>query len=647
MKRGRIIALMMIFVGIMSSCADYLDIIPEGVPSMDNAFSNRTNAEKFLYTCYSYLPSYDNPSAAPGFLAGDEFWLYSIEAGSRVDLSGWRISRGEQNTSSPYLDYWDERTDKSKDRIWIGIRDCNIFLENIHKPQDLGDMERTRWIAEVKFLKAFYHYWMLQVYGPIPIVDTNIEVNAGVDNVRVYREPVDDVVQYISGLLDECIPDLPDYIENEQTELGRITKSIAYAVKAKMLVMVASDLFNGNTDYANYKDNKGKNLFPTSRDPQKWEAAAAACREAINYATTEGGHQLFEFPNVIPSLSEYSKIKLSISEAVCDLWNKEIIWGASTNSNALQNLSFPKLSAQLNNYVARSLLAPTMKVAETFYSDNGVPIEEDKGTYWATEYDQRYETTATPNEEPNQYNIEANARVAKLHLHREPRFYANLAFNRSKWYVKGNPDDNASVNKIHNYRMEYSGLITNEDYSITGYYARKLCSYQTEITNTTFSPYRYAFPIIRLADLYLLYAEALNEVFTDPSQKDADGKDLYFYIDAVRERAGLKGVKESWNLYSKYPTKPATKDGMRDIIRHERACELALEGQIFWDIRRWKLPLERAVYGWNVQGHNEETYYVKTLLYDRGVYGYKQYFWPIKTSSLQRNPNLLQSPGWY
>ena len=57
-----------------TSCSDYLDIVPEGTPSMDNAFSNRINSFKFLHTCYSYLPSWDQGGSI-GFLAGDEHWL--------------------------------------------------------------------------------------------------------------------------------------------------------------------------------------------------------------------------------------------------------------------------------------------------------------------------------------------------------------------------------------------------------------------------------------------------------------------------------------------------------------------------------------------------------------------------------------------
>ena len=187
-----------------TSCSDYLDIVPEGTPSMDNAFSNRINSFKFLHTCYSYLPSWDQGGSI-GFLAGDEHWLMPKGTGfidQRISLNAWEIGRGEQNNNDPYQNFWDGGNGGTN--LWVAIRDCNIFLENINKPLDLQNYERTRWIAEVKFLKAYYHYYLFMLYGPIPIMDTNIAVDASQDEVRRYREPVDDVVAYISNLLDEA-----------------------------------------------------------------------------------------------------------------------------------------------------------------------------------------------------------------------------------------------------------------------------------------------------------------------------------------------------------------------------------------------------------------------------------------------------------
>ena len=622
-----------------TSCSDYLDIVPEGTPDMETAFSNKTNARKFLFTCYSYLPKWDQ-SGSIGFLAGDEHWLIPKGTGfidQRLSLNAWEIGRGEQNSNDPYQNYWDGLNGGTN--LWTAIRDCNIFLENIDKPLDLQQYERNRWIAEVKFLKAYYHYYLFMLYGPIPVMDNNISIDASAEEVRRYRDPVDDVVNYISNLLDDAAKDLPLQVTDAGEELGRITQPIAKAVKAQLWLLAASPLFNGNTDYINVKDNQGRSLFPAETDNNKWEQAADAALDAIKCAK-EAGHDLYYFTLPVNGLSDATRKLLDIGEAVTEKWNTEIIWGSTWNVNGLQKVAVAK-TTKGSHYDAISVMAPTLTVAEQFYSSNGVPISEDKGDFWSKNYLNRYEFTIIPDEGNNKHYLKIGEETAYLHLNREPRFYANLSFDRGTWYGYGYASDEPKDLAFYKFRAkEVSGRITSEDYSYTGYLNKKVCSYKTSVTDNGLSTERYAFPIIRLADLYLMYAEALNETLNTPNN------DVYTYIDLVRERAGLDGVKESWQKYSKYPEKPNTKTGMREIIRMERLNELACEGKRFWDLRRWKKELPREVKGWYVQGETAQEFYRVTTLYLRSRYSFKDYLWPLKVETVLKDPNLGQSPGW-
>lgn len=622
-----------------TSCSDYLDIVPEGTPDMETAFSNKTNARKFLFTCYSYLPKWDQ-SGSIGFLAGDEHWLIPKGTGfidQRLSLNAWEIGRGEQNSNDPYQNYWDGLNGGTN--LWTAIRDCNIFLENIDKPLDLQQYERNRWIAEVKFLKAYYHYYLFMLYGPIPIMDNNISIDASAEEVRRYRDPVDDVVNYISNLLDDAAKDLPLQVTDAGEELGRITQPIAKAVKAQLWLLAASPLFNGNTDYINVKDNQGRSLFPAETDNNKWEQAADAALDAIKCAK-EAGHDLYYFTLPVNGLSDATRKLLDIGEAVTEKWNTEIIWGSTWNVNGLQKVAVAK-TTKGSHYDAISVMAPTLTVAEQFYSSNGVPISEDKGDFWSKNYLNRYEFTIIPDEGNNKHYLKIGEETAYLHLNREPRFYANLSFDRGTWYGYGYASDEPKDLAFYKFRAkEVSGRITSEDYSYTGYLNKKVCSYKTSVTDNGLSTERYAFPIIRLADLYLMYAEALNETLSSPNS------DVYTYIDLVRKRAGLDGVKESWQKYSKYPEKPNTKTGMREIIRMERLNELACEGKRFWDLRRWKKELPREVKGWYVQGETAQEFYRVTTLYLRSRYSFKDYLWPLKVETVLKDPNLGQSPGW-
>ena len=601
--------------------------------------SNRINSFKFLHTCYSYLPKWDQ-SGSIGFLAGDEHWLIPKGTGfidQRLSLNAWEIGRGEQNSNDPYQNYWDGLNGGTN--LWTAIRDCNIFLENIDKPLDLQQYERNRWIAEVKFLKAYYHYYLFMLYGPIPVMDNNISIDASAEEVRRYRDPVDDVVNYISNLLDDAAKDLPLQVTDAGEELGRITQPIAKAVKAQLWLLAASPLFNGNTDYINVKDNQGRSLFPAETDNNKWEQAADAALDAIKCAK-EAGHDLYYFTLPVNGLSDATRKLLDIGEAVTEKWNTEIIWGSTWNVNGLQKVAVAK-TTKGSHYDAISVMAPTLTVAEQFYSSNGVPISEDKGDFWSKNYPNRYEFTIIPDEGNNKHYLKIGEETAYLHLNREPRFYANLSFDRGTWYGYGYASDEPKDLAFYKFRAkEVSGRITSEDYSYTGYLNKKVCSYKTSVTDNGLSTERYAFPIIRLADLYLMYAEALNETLSSPNS------DVYTYIDLVRKRAGLDGVKESWQKYSKYPEKPNTKTGMREIIRMERLNELACEGKRFWDLRRWKKELPREVKGWYVQGETAQEFYRVTTLYLRSRYSFKDYLWPLKVETVLKDPNLGQSPGW-
>src|SRR5690606_25806875 len=158
----------------------------------------------------------------------------------------------------------------------------------------IDEVERAKWMAEVKFLKAYYHFFLMQLYGPIVLVKENLPLSASPEETKVYREPVDECVDYIVELLDEAIADLPPTIQDPTTEQGRISQVIALGIKARVLAWAASPIFNGNQDHAGWIDNRGKQVISSTYDPTKWERAATAIKEAIDLAHSLG-FRLYEF----------------------------------------------------------------------------------------------------------------------------------------------------------------------------------------------------------------------------------------------------------------------------------------------------------------------------------------------------------------
>lgn len=619
----------------MNACKKgFLDVVPDNVSTIDHAFSNRNEAEKFLFTCYDGLPREGHPEMNAGMNTGDELWIYwPMPTGEDYSsLSPYNIARGLQNKDEPELNYWDGYDGRS---MWHGIRNCNIFLENIDKVKDLEPYMKERWVAEVRFLKAYFHWYLFRMYGPIPVVDKNLPISASPDEVKVSRQPVDSVVNYIVNLLDQAAAGgenvgLPDKILNLSTELGRITKPAALAIKARVLVTAASPLFNGNPDFSSLRNPDGKALFNSTYDQKKWERAVEACRVAV-LAAKNAGSNLYRFSSATTTVDEVTKIEMSIRNAVCEKWNTELIWGTTTKPNdtwTLQLYAAPQLEQNVANSGLKGQLAPTLKMAELFYTENGVPITEDKTWDYANRFQLRTSTAAD-------VGIQNGYQSVSLHFDREPRFYADMAFDGSKWFM-----ENGNFN-IQAKSGQYSGKKQSRIYSVTGYYTKKLVNWEMVASATNITVERYPWPVMRLGDLYLLYAEALNETDNRPQALE--------YLNLIRERAGLKSVESSWTNFSKNPGKYADKNGLRDIIHQERLIEMAFEGSRFWDLRRWKKAgelLNQPVYGWDVIQTDYADYNRRILLFNQSFNSPRDYFWPIKDNSIRVNQNLVQNPGW-
>lgn len=636
--KKKVYIILIVILSSFSSC-DYLDVVPDNIATIEYAFRNRTEAEKYLFTCYGYLPGQGSLYWDPAMSGSDDSWFHQF-----VPWTTRNIALGRQNGSDPYMNYWDGINGANKN-LWQGIRDCNIFLENIDTVIDLPAYERKRWKAEVKFIKAFYHFYLFRMYGPIPIIDKNLPISAGVDEVKTYREPVDEVVTYITNLMEEAAQDLPEDVV-EGTEAGRITNLIAMSMRAKVLVYAASPLFNGNANYAGIIDNRGVQLFPQTYDENKWKIAADACKEAIDICH-EQGKSLYNLVDVqVANAPEPFKLQTTYRQTICDRWNQELIWGGTNvECSDLSKQAQAKIMTLTtdNRYSVISEWGPTMKMVESYYSKNGVPIDED--TEWSSKgwYSNRFELRSTPSSGDEKYYVKEGEKTAYLHYNRESRFYASIGFDRGIYYGNGYYSFPENVKHCEFFAKEYSGLASSSDgFSITGYSVKKMHSFKNALTTDSYKVEYYPFPIIRLADLYLLYAEAMNEA-------NGPSSEIFTYLDAIRDRAGLKGVKESWSMYSNIPNKPDSKDGLRDIIHHERNIELAFEGKRFWDIRRWKQISELNIQpkGWNTLGDNPDDFYKLTNIALIPVeFSVRDYLWPIREYDMLVNKNLVQNYGW-
>ena len=616
------------------SCDNYLDIVPDQTQQVDLLFERKEVAYTALATCYAYLPKNDGVYTS--------FMTMSDEITTPIskETDGVRIMKGQQSASNPKFGLWSGWSDQGS--LWEGIRHCNILIENIHNVVDMTEEEMNSWAAEAKFLKAYYHFLLFTYYGPIPIVDENLPISASDNEVRVKRSTVDQSVDYIVQTIDDAIIDLP-VRELSSNDLGRIDQVIAKSIKSRVLLYAASPLFNGNSEmYSGFINEDGEHYFNQTYDQTKWDLAKDASLDAIN-AALENGVGLYEFSSTPPNYedeyeeSEFLRTLYDLKYTIVDKWNSELIWG---NSNPVRDNDWWQMQAacMMKNPSASSVeaawqwIAPTLRIAELFYTENGLPIDQDL-TY---DFQNRF-NTATVGASQN-YQAQYGSTTAKLNLNREPRFYSSLGFDRGYNRTWGN------LWQLRMKKGEIHGRIANsDDYLITGYALKKLVHPDSEGDGYN-KIVTYAWPMIRLSELYLNYAEAINES-AGPNQEAYDA------LNAVRERAGISNVEDAWGNASISATlnKHTTQDGFREIIRQERLIELSFEGNRYNDIRRWKQAeqyFNSPVFGWSVDETSVSGYYNITQVGTRSFNSPRDYFHPISINEITINPNLTQNLGW-
>lgn len=637
---------------ILTGC-NYLDVVPKSdVETVESVFEQRTDAYRWLKSCYSFLT---NPVAsfvgAPGYLGSDELvgGQYARELKDGSLMKGLFIGDGVQMASNPYFDIW------KKDGFYAGIRYCNIFLDNIFNCYNMEDDEKNLWTAEIKALKAHFYFELMRRYGPIILVPKNIEANAKIADMQSPRSPIDSCVNAIVALCDDAIQYLPHLNQKEQTQLTYYNKEACATLKAYTLLYAASPLFNGNEQMFQLKNKNGQRLFP-DYDRNKWKKAAEAADDALAICK-EGGRKLYS------GISDQGSVMLNI---MGDIQQSVLSAGYTANPEALLMLKpqdgddlgytyilpyFPSGQSEYYDPYSAGCLSPSMKMVEMFYTEHGLPINEDKQWVAAPysmsrEADSRYKNV-----------IPLNTDILSLHRRREPRFYADIVADRTYWYRKATKSAQLANTAllVQCYQGELFGtqskMIDNTlPQSLTGYWLKKtlvptvpLSNYHNNLSGSG------EFPLIcfRMAELYLMSAEAWNEYLNVPDEH------VYDMLDVVRKRAGIANIRDAWQSYAKNPQKIQTQAGMREIIRQEWNIEFAFEGRRFWNLRRWKTAneeLNQPQYGWNILSNTPQGFYNNyegpvVVWSKRKFTSPRDYFFPIRSEEVMTS-GIVQNLDW-
>lgn len=649
MKVGSLLLMMLA----LQSCTKYLNVVPDNTMTLEDLFDTREMAYEALARVYSYIPRDDNTHTTTWSL-GDEF-VGRLDLNNVVgNLRAIRIMRGLQSATSPQLGAW-SGTEGTKS-LYEGIRQCDVFLQNISLVRDMAEAEKAEWAAQVKFLKGYYAFLLVQRYGPIVLIKEMVTPEATRDQLFLPRSKVEECFAYILALMDEAIPALTE--RATESNLGQVDQVAAKAIKARVLFFRASPIFNGNREYfGDFMDKDGQPFFPLDYDNEKWKQALDAINEAIALCEQNGlGIYHFEREPFIydrPAFEENGENMRTLYDLrmlICDPWNKELVWGYSNhdyyNQGELAHSTNIRLPAGYGDGVINTAafswqwMAATYQMAERYYTKNGLPINEDLTFNVNT----MHELTRTPGLLDPEYRemngiMQPGAETINLYLNREPRFYANLGITGGYWRAH-----TVRINTMMYAGADggYNSSTHATDFLSTGIGIQKLVHPESQ-SNAWQRVIRYPYPLIRMADLYLMKAEAINE-YSGPTQE------VYDLVNRVRDRAGIPRVEVVWSdpSLAKTVNKHLTKEGMRDIILEERSVEFAFEGQHFWDMWRHKRAVAKfssPVWGWTHTGTTGETFFVLEVKQARR-FTITDYLWPIDLNELNTNGNLIQNPGW-
>ncbi|MEC5145277.1 RagB/SusD family nutrient uptake outer membrane protein [Chitinophaga sp. 180180018-2] len=595
------------FLFMIISCKkDFLDKAPDDDLNIDQVFANRDYANNFLSNIYAQLPReaiWADNAENPYHGAADELKQHYPRSFCN------NMTSGTWDPNSTDINPWA--------RNYGALRKANLFIEHIDKvplDQYYTQAARDRQKGEAIFLRAFFHFLLVRVYGPVPIADSSVSLDANFKAIR--RQPMDKCVAYIVSQCDQAAALLPARI-TEGTEYGRVPKSAALALKARVLLYMASPLFNGNPDYANFKDDEGNRLFPDYQ-ASRWQAAADAAKDCINQTEAAGYGLYFSAGN--NPVKNYQEL-FYINN------NKEVLW--ANNEANYYNQGFYDGLDVYNETISLSgfaLHSPTQDMVDQYEMANGLrpitgytsdhsPIINPLSGYTETGF------TNSPG--PNNLYV---AGTSNMYVNREPRFYASINFSGAVWKTRTNGLE-------YWFKGADGKLAGGSDHFVeTGYLLKKLSDPNfvwRPVEKTTLRTWIY----FRLGEQYLNYAEALNEA-------QGPVPDVYKYINLIRNRAGLPGLPAG-----------LSKDDMRERVHHERQIELAFESQRYFDNHRWKMSEitdNTNIYGLNIYAGESKTdpAFFKRRVVERRIFQKKHYLWPMLKTETDKNPKLVQNPGW-
>ena len=613
-------------LALTTSCTDYLDKSPESDVSPEAAFKNFKNFQGFTEELYLCIPDFSKSYWTTCWNWGED----DIQAVGFDYLMGYKVDQGDfwgwqkefDGWGACFMDQGDTFAPLAPDgrfkrglwkAAWYGIRKANLGLENMDLMTAATQEEKNTIKGQLLFFRGWLHFQLMQYFGGLPYIDHAIAAD---QPMTLPRETCQACAEKAAKDFREAAELLP--IDWDKSSVGRntlgkngfrINKITALAYEGKSLLWAASPLVKNCDDKMNVNGNASTYDYDTNYAQQ----AAEALGELL--ALVETGQTQYK----LVDFADYSDLFYT--------WNKNMLPPGSTENilrdiptDAWQNSHFGVFTEFGGSILTGGKAAsqPTANYVNYYGMKNGLPLDDPESGFDPTH----------------------------PWKNRDPRFYHDIVYDGVK-VVEGaiEPDANRYANL-------YTGGTYRDDIneSRTGYLLYKFIPMiaNNYDMGSTYNKLYIDVPYLRLADCYLMYAEACAAV----GGATAKAKCSLTALDAVnkiRERAGVAGVAAKFT---------GNKDKFMDEVRRERAVELAFEGHRFNDLRRWLL-LDKAPY--NIKTSQE---FVRAGKFDpknpqnTEVSGFKEktiltrhftskHWWmPLKKKDTSIYPEMFQNPGW-
>ena len=633
----------------LSSCQDYLDKEPDSTVSADDAFANFRNFQGFVEEIYNCIPDKEKCNYCPSWNWGDDE-IFNPEADNRmthqVDLGNFRawestgnwLKRDGSSTSTNKFDHgiWNH--------AWYCIRKCNLGLQNIDKFVTGSAEEKKLIEGQLYFFRAWWHEELMEYFGGMPYVDTFLGDNAEQRLPRLtYQECADKAAADFRKAAD-LLP-----INWDKTSAGlatqgknelRINKIMALGYLGKTYLWAASPLMKNGAQAGASKNGKTYDY-----DQEYAKKAAEAFGELLSLVETgQTQYALAEF--------KYSDIynherSADANSCFSDIfYTKKQNWkmpgtveaifrGPSADFNGSNWNTSKVFGPKVQKVVAHDnvIHQPTANLVEAYGMANGEPI------YLV---------------ENGQYVLNPKSGFDPEHpfKNRDPRFYHDIVFDGFK-YLNGSPGQYADLQYCQLYTGGNMRPIANA--SRTGYFIQKLVPHTCNEVDKDYdwgAAFHCYLPYMRLADIYLMYAEACAAFGGATGKSSNFGKTAEDAINTLRDRCGAGHVA---------PEFVADSHKFMDEVRREREVELSFEGFRFCDLQRWLL-LTEAPYNQKFsqefdrvesadfyKNHDpkdaEVANYRRELILTRN-FNTKHYWFPLPIKETQLYPEFSQNPGW-